>query len=138
MKSRQSNIYLWLAASLVGMIGTIVIQPAWAEVKAQNNTQKNSLLQQGGGKRKIWQLSEIEMPLTSVQHLLVQSPTPTNPASQGNIVPITSVKANPTDKGVEVILETPLGTQLQVTNRSTGSNFIVDVSGGQLRLADGN
>lgn len=41
------------------------------------------------------------------------------------------------DKGVEVILQTPVGTQLQVTNRSTGNNFIVDVSGGQLRLPSG-
>ncbi|MEH1848595.1 MAG: TonB-dependent receptor [Nostoc sp.] len=39
---------------------------------------------------------------------------------------------------MEVILETPVGTQLQVTNRSAGNNFIVDVSGGQLRLTDGN
>ncbi|WP_375514167.1 AMIN domain-containing protein [uncultured Nostoc sp.] len=51
---------------------------------------------------------------------------------------VTGVKANPTDKGVKIILETTVGTQLQVTNRSTGNNFIVDVSGGQLRLADGN
>ncbi|MEH2303242.1 MAG: TonB-dependent siderophore receptor [Nostoc sp.] len=48
------------------------------------------------------------------------------------------MKANPTDKGVEVILETSIGTQLQVTNRSVGNNFIADVSGVQLRLADGN
>ncbi|MEH2071693.1 MAG: TonB-dependent siderophore receptor [Nostoc sp.] len=53
------------------------------------------------------------------------------------VVQVTGVKANPTDKGVEVILETPVGTQLQVTNRSTGNNFIVDVSGGQLRLPSG-
>ncbi|WP_292872494.1 TonB-dependent receptor plug domain-containing protein [Nostoc sp. LPT] len=59
-------------------------------------------------------------------------------AQQANAVPITSVKANATDKGVEVILETPQGTQLQVTNRSTGNNFIVDVSGGQLRLQSGD
>ncbi|MBN4006331.1 TonB-dependent siderophore receptor [Nostoc sp. LPT] len=138
MKSRQSNIYIWLTASLVGMIGTLVIQPAWAEVKAENNTQKASLMQQDGGNRKIRQLSELEIPLTSAQHLLVQSPTPTNPTSQGNVIPITSVKANPTDKGVEIILETPAGTQLQVTNRSTDNNFIADVSGGQLRLPSGD
>ncbi|MEH2253297.1 MAG: AMIN domain-containing protein [Nostoc sp.] len=53
-------------------------------------------------------------------------------------MPITSVKANPTQKGVEIILETPQGTQLQVTNRSTGNNFVADVSGGQLRLPSGN
>jgi hypothetical protein len=35
---------------------------------------------------------------------------------------VTGVKANPTDKGVEVILETAQGEQLQVTNRSEGNN----------------
>ena len=86
--------------------------------------------------KNIPQLSEIELPATSAI-MLVQSSTPSStPATQ--VVPITRVKANPTSLGVEVILETPLGTQLQVTNRSTGNNFIADVSGGQLRLASGN
>ncbi|MEH1835221.1 MAG: TonB-dependent siderophore receptor [Nostoc sp.] len=87
---------------------------------------------------RIRQLSEVERPSTSAQ-MLVQSPTPSNPSNLGGeVVPITGVKANPTPKGVELILETPVGTRLQVTNRSAGSNFIVDVAGGQLRLADGN
>ncbi|WP_138501638.1 TonB-dependent receptor [Nostoc sp. PA-18-2419] len=74
---------------------------------------------------------------SDTQPLLVQSSTPQiTPATE--IVPITGVKANPTDKGVEIILETTAGTQLQVTNRSAGNNFIVDVSGGQLRLPSGN
>nr|WP_202895474.1 TonB-dependent siderophore receptor [Iningainema tapete] len=66
--------------------------------------------------------------------MLVQS----NPPNQGGVVPITSVKANPTNKGVEIILETTVGKQLQVINRSTGNNFIVDVPGGQLRLPSGD
>ncbi|MHC5732015.1 MAG: AMIN domain-containing protein, partial [Nostoc sp.] len=88
----------------------------------------------------ISQLSEIEFPATSAQ-MLVQTPTnPPNPEQRSGdqVVPIMGVKANPTNKGVELILETTRGEQLQVTNRSTGNNFIVDVSGGQLRLADGN
>ncbi|MEH1836733.1 MAG: TonB-dependent siderophore receptor [Nostoc sp.] len=78
---------------------------------------------------KIPYLSEIDHPLTSAEKLL-QSPT-------SQLVQITGVKANPTDKGVEIILQTAFGQQLQVTNRSTGNNFIVDVSGGQLRLPSG-
>lgn len=73
--------------------------------------------------KNIPQLSEIELPATSAI-MLVQSPTPNStPATQ--VVPITGVKANPTSKGVEVILETPLGTQLQVTNRSTAPARII-------------
>jgi len=73
-------------------------------------------------------LSEIKLPANSAQ-LLVQ--TPTNPA---NIVLISGVRANPTDTGVEVILETTQGEQLQVTNRSGGNNYIADISNAQLRL----
>ncbi|MEH2466209.1 TonB-dependent siderophore receptor [Nostoc sp.] len=85
--------------------------------------------------KQIHQLSELERPSTSAT-MLVQSPTP-SPGRATQVVPITSVKANPTGKGVEVILETSQGTQLQVTNRSTGNNFIADVSCGQLRLPSG-
>ncbi|MEA5620085.1 TonB-dependent siderophore receptor [Cronbergia sp. UHCC 0137] len=50
---------------------------------------------------------------------------------------VTGVKASPTDKGVEVILETTQGEKLQVTNRSEGNNFIVDIPNAQLHLSSG-
>ncbi len=69
-------------------------------------------------------MSDIERPSTSAR-LLVQSPAPSNPpAVQGSIVPITGVQAKPTDKGVEVILQTTGGEQLQITNRSAENNFM--------------
>ncbi|MEH1836734.1 MAG: TonB-dependent siderophore receptor [Nostoc sp.] len=78
---------------------------------------------------KIPYLSEIDHPLTSAEKL-VQSPTP-------ELVQITGVKANPTAKGVEIILQTSLGQQLQVINRSTGNNFIADIPNAQLSLSTG-
>ncbi|BBD64366.1 ferrichrome iron receptor [Nostoc commune NIES-4072] len=91
--------------------------------------------------KNIRQLSEIELPATSAQ-MLVQSPTPTNPPNPEQrtgeqIIPITGVKANPTNTGIEVILETSLGEQLQVTNRSQDNNFIADIPNAQLRLPSG-
>ncbi|MBW4510684.1 MAG: TonB-dependent receptor [Scytonematopsis contorta HA4267-MV1] len=68
--------------------------------------------------------------------MLVQASSP-NSAPLQEVVPITSVKANPTNKGLEVILQTTKGNQLQVTNRSTGNNFIADITGAQLRLGNG-
>ncbi|MEH2051279.1 TonB-dependent siderophore receptor [Nostoc sp.] len=56
----------------------------------------------------------------------------------GEIVQVTGVKANPTDKGVEVILQTLKGEQLQITNRSAGNNFIADIPNAQLRLPNGD
>ncbi|MEH2419759.1 MAG: TonB-dependent siderophore receptor [Nostoc sp.] len=85
---------------------------------------------------KIGQLSELEPVVTSAKMLLVQSSTPPNTV-QTEIVQVTSVKANPTSKGVEVILQTSKGEQLQITNRSAGNNFIADIPNAQLRLPSG-
>ncbi|GJD15254.1 ferrichrome-iron receptor [Rivularia sp. IAM M-261] len=52
----------------------------------------------------------------------------------GVVIQITSVKVNPTNKGVEVILQTTQGNNLQVSNRSQGNNFIADITNAQLRL----
>jgi len=65
--------------------------------------------------------------------ILVQSPTPT-----AEIIPVTGVQANPTEKGVEIILQTSKGEQLQITNTNTGNNFISDIPNAQLRLPNGD
>ncbi|MDZ8031000.1 TonB-dependent siderophore receptor [Nostoc sp. DedSLP04] len=108
------------------------------------SSKKSQLLKTKSDKtsKNIRQLSEIELPATSAQ-MLVQSPTPTNPpnSEQRNgdqqVIPITGVKVNPTEKGVELILETSLGEKLQITNRSQGNNFIADIPNAQLRLPSG-
>ncbi|MEI1375911.1 TonB-dependent siderophore receptor [Nostoc sp.] len=82
--------------------------------------------------KKISQLSEIESTSQSAE-LLVQSP-----ASLSEVVQVTRVQANRTDKGVEVILQTTQGEQLQITNRSAENNFIADIPNAQLRLPNGN
>ncbi|MHC5673388.1 TonB-dependent siderophore receptor [Nostoc sp.] len=149
MKSWQPSISLWLAASVVGIISTLVTQPAWAEAKLENRyklSQKgiDSLHQQmytsnlgdrltKRGHQKIRQLSDLETPITSAQQLLVQLATPQiTPAP--TITQITAVKANPTKKGVEVILQTTQGEKLQLINRSAGNNFITDIPNTQLSL----
>ncbi|MEH2201680.1 MAG: TonB-dependent siderophore receptor [Nostoc sp.] len=81
---------------------------------------------------KIKRLSEIERPATNVSELFSQSSTPSS-----EVVEVTAVKANPTAKGVEVILQTTKGEQLQITNRSAGNSFIADIPNAQLRLPSG-
>ncbi|MEH2065937.1 MAG: TonB-dependent siderophore receptor [Nostoc sp.] len=140
-----SGFQLWLALSLSGYLNTLAIAPASAQVKSESNVDSpvpsnlTPLLKVGRSNRNspiIRQLREVEPPITNAQPLLVQSPTPQiTPTSE--IVQIAGVKANPTVQGVEIILQTTQGTQLQLTNRSTGNNFIADLSGGQLRLASG-
>lgn len=128
------SMRLWLGISLWGYFLSCAAQPAVADVEAK---EKN---------REIIELSEFQSPITNTSGLVSQSPAPTNPPvnppsvspeKQESVV-ITSVKANPTQKGVEIILETNQGDKLQVANRSTGNNFIADITGGQLSLPNGD
>lgn len=59
-------------------------------------------------------------------------------AQNGVTVQVSGVQVNPTDKGIEVILQTLLGEQLQITNRSVDNSFIADIPNAQLRLASGD
>ena len=129
----SGNVKLKLLITLSGCLSAVIIQPGWAEEKLGSKERVET--------SQLPQVSEIEFPVTNAQ-MLVQSPSPANspsvPLDQENqVVTITGVKANPTDKGLEVVLQTTKGEQLQVTNRSTGNNFIADISGGQLRLPSG-
>ncbi|MEH1889896.1 MAG: TonB-dependent receptor [Nostoc sp.] len=70
----------------------------------------------------------------------IEQQNPPLPAQNqgGEVIQVTSVKANSTSNGVEVILQTSIGQQLQVVNRSSGNNFIADIPNAQLRLPNGN
>ncbi|WP_373527824.1 AMIN domain-containing protein [Nostoc sp.] len=53
-------------------------------------------------------------------------------------IQITGVKLNPTQNGIEVILETSAGEQLQVLPRIDGNNYIADIPNTQLLLQGSN
>ncbi len=122
----------WLKVFTLGSISGLFALPAWAETNLNSASDVSVFTKP---KRDIPHLSDIKNFHNST-NVLVQTPT-TNSAPVKDVVSITAVKANPIDKGVEVILQTTQGNQLQVTNRSTGNNFIADISGGQLRLPSG-
>ncbi|MDF5708869.1 MAG: TonB-dependent siderophore receptor [Nostoc sp. S4] len=134
-----SNTWLWLVMIFLPLL---MAQPGKAQVKHNQPTAINSvesfkMTADSSTNRRIRRLSEISHPATNASGLLSQSSTPqATPTSA--IVQVTAVKANPTDKGVEVILQTTKGQQLQVTNRSTDNNFIADIPNAQLRLANGD
>ncbi|WP_442943176.1 AMIN domain-containing protein [Nostoc sp.] len=65
--------------------------------------------------------------------MLVQSPA-AQTAPSTEVVQVTGVKVNPTEKGVEVLLQTSKAQQLQITNRSVNNSFITDIPNTQLRL----
>lgn len=53
-------------------------------------------------------------------------------------VEVTKVEVNPTENGIEIILETPAGEQLQVLPRIDGNTYIADIPNTQLRLKGSN
>ncbi|MEH2464127.1 AMIN domain-containing protein [Nostoc sp.] len=108
-----------------------------AAQQVQDKSANAKLLRNSRVIREIPRLSEIELTSTSAQQLLVQSSAPPNTPTP-EVVKVTAVKANPTTKGVEVILQTTKGEQLQVTNRSAGNNFIADIPNAQLHLPNGD
>lgn len=136
MKQKQL-VKIFLLTISVWLWGAVSAAATVAPKQEIQNKSVASLLRNSQLIREIPRLDQIERYSTSAQ-MLVQSPIPSNPPNQGGVVPIRGVKANPTDKGAEIILETTVGKQLQVINRSTGNNFIVDVTGGQLRLPSGD
>ncbi|MGH2413607.1 MAG: TonB-dependent receptor plug domain-containing protein, partial [Microcystaceae cyanobacterium] len=149
MKIKQLVPSLLLTGAIVVLVTTptrseerllIRVHKSTASTDASaDSTQQTRLITKGQTVepiKKIRQLSEIERPNRGAQ-MLVQSPTPQAPPTS-EIVQVTGVKANPTKKGVEVILQTSKGQQLQITNRSAGNSFIADIPNAQLRLPSGD
>ena len=109
--------FIWFGVALEA---TARLVPSLDKSKSFGQIQRN-----WQAAREIPLLSEVKYPLPNAQ-LLVQSPT-------SEIVQVTVVEANPTEQGVEVILQT-IGEQLSVVNRSSGNSYIADIVNAQLRL----
>ncbi|MBW4591972.1 MAG: TonB-dependent siderophore receptor [Brasilonema angustatum HA4187-MV1] len=86
-------------------------------------------IQQGNKVITVPRVQELERPATTVKEWLAQ-------IKNQSFVQVSFVKANPTNKGVEVVLQTSLAATLQLQNRTqVNSNiFIVDIPNAQLRL----
>ncbi|MEG4229938.1 TonB-dependent receptor [Microcoleus sp. N9_B2] len=87
-------------------------------------------------------LDEIARPNTSVESLLNPSrPSLTNFSDvvqiSQSVVQVTGVRLNPTQAGLEVILETAEGQILQAKTRTEGKTLIADIANAQLVLPDG-
>ncbi|MEQ9237082.1 TonB-dependent siderophore receptor [Coleofasciculus sp. E2-BRE-01] len=85
-------------------------------------------------------LSEIEFPLTPVKGR-VQQPESGKSAVvaqvDGNLVQITGVQLNPTEMGLDIILETSEGVALQAETRSEDNTLIADIPNAVLLLPEG-
>ncbi len=134
MKQQQWQILLVTGSAWLGVAMGAAAQPVTSlEVESESVSR---ILRNSPSTRNLPRLSELERPLTSAQ-MLVQSPALLS-VPKPEVVQVTEVRANPTEKGVEVILQTTLGEQLQVVNRSAGNSYIADIPNAQLRLTSGD
>ena len=134
MKQQQWQILLVTGSAWLGVAMKAAAQPVTSlEVESESVSR---ILRDSPSTRNLPRLSELERPLTSAQ-MLVQSPALLS-VPKPEVVQVTEVRANPTEKGVEVILQTTLGEQLQVVNRSAGNSYIADIPNAQLRLTSGD
>ncbi|MCC5601445.1 TonB-dependent receptor [Nostoc sp. CHAB 5714] len=127
---------LWQTSLFLTSVFCVLdMQVVWAKspVPAKEDTETTLASVQIEDERpSIRRVRDLEKVSTRVADLFAQQPTTTR------VIQITGVKATPTNKGVEVILETTVGAQLQVINRSTSNNFIADIPNAQLRLPNGD
>ncbi|MDF5725443.1 MAG: TonB-dependent siderophore receptor [Rhizonema sp. PD37] len=140
----SSNLFLGLVISCVSLL---MAQPGKAQLKqkqqltAISNGESISRTANTTTNPKIKRLSEMQRPLTEASGLLSQSSTPTTPPTPAlkpaEVVKVTHVLAKATTKGLEVILETSQGVELQLKNRSVGNNFIIEIPNAQLRMSSG-
>ncbi|AFY58513.1 outer membrane receptor protein [Rivularia sp. PCC 7116] len=80
--------------------------------------------------------AEEVLPSSNSRKLSQSSPPANNNATQ--LIKVTGVRLNQTDKGVEIILETTSAQSLQVVNRSQGNDFIAEIPNAQLSVSQGN
>jgi iron complex outermembrane recepter protein len=115
------NQQILYSLCLTGIVSTLIVQSASAEV-----VQPKSGVSQN--------ITHRELRERLVNQAALLSQVPNSPT----LVEVTAVKATPTDKGVELILQTTQGEDLQITNRSADNNFIADIPNAQLRLPSGD
>ncbi|BAB74309.1 TonB-dependent siderophore receptor [Anabaena sp. FACHB-709] len=111
------NQQILYSLCLTGIVSTLIVPSASAEVVQT----KSGVLQN---------ITHRELRKRLVNQAELLSQVPNSPT----LVEVTGVKATPTDKGVELILQTNQGEELQITNRSADNNFIADIANAQLRL----
>ncbi len=145
MKSEQLVQSLLFAGSVFVLIATPaqgetipkanVQPPSPSSIKTSDYTQspprlsKTQLVKQS---QKIRQQTDKQRSPTNERMLLRSFVL--SQANSPQVAEVKSIQVNPTDKGVEIILETPLGEKLQVSAKTDGNSYVADIANAQLRL----
>ncbi|WP_066383187.1 TonB-dependent siderophore receptor [Anabaena sp. CA = ATCC 33047] len=133
---------LFQSLLLTGAFFLVLTTPAFSQEEGKTEAQQSdkavnsekrllklTSAQPVGLNQEIPQRAQMKLP-PRIRQKLVQSPATA-------VIPVTGVKLSPTEKGVEILLETSQGEQLQVSAKSEGNTYIADIPNAQLQLSNG-
>ena len=123
---------------LISVISLTLANPAYSEQPLV----KKTLVRSGEVFQEIQILNQLQFPKTNASYLW-RVPREQNKLlelSQAttNVVLVTDVKINSTDKGIELILVTANSVKLQVLPKTEGNSYIADIPNAKLQLRSGD
>ncbi|MEH2182511.1 TonB-dependent siderophore receptor [Nostoc sp.] len=126
---------LFAVSSLLITVFSVTVADAEQLLSEKFNTS-------GEVKSKVHSSSEVQTSKTSAKYLLRtprnQNFVPQLSQATTDVVSVTDVKVNTTDKGIELILITANSVKLQVSPKTEGNSYIADIPNAQLKLASGD
>ncbi|MEH2010379.1 TonB-dependent siderophore receptor [Nostoc sp.] len=122
---------------LISVISLTLANPAYSEQPSV----KKTLVRSGEVFQEIQTLNQLQLPKTNASYLW-RVPREQNKLlelSQAitDVVLVTDVKVNSTDKGIELILVTANSLKLQVLPKIEGNSYIADIPNAKLQLRSG-
>ncbi|MEI1374009.1 TonB-dependent siderophore receptor [Nostoc sp. UHCC 0926] len=123
---------------LISVISLTLANPAYS----QQALVKKTLVRSDEVFKEIQRLNQLELPKTNASYLW-RVPREQNKLlelSQAatDVVLVTDVKVNSTDKGIELILVTANSLKLQILPKTEGNSYIADIPNAKLQLRSGD
>ncbi|MEH1890920.1 MAG: TonB-dependent siderophore receptor [Nostoc sp.] len=128
----QYTVVCWL----ISVVSLTLANPAYAEQPLV----KKTLVRSGEVFQEIQTLNQLQFPKTNASYLWRvprQNKFPELSQANTDVVLVTDVKVNSTNKGIELILVTANSLKLQVLPKTEGNSYIADIPNAKLQLRSG-
>lgn len=122
---------------LISVISLTLANPAYSEQPLV----KKTLVRSGEVFKEIQTLNQLQLPKTNASYLWRvprQNKFPELSQANTDVVLVTDVKVNSTDKGIELILVTANSLKLQILPKTEGNSYIADIPNAKLQLRSGD
>ncbi|MDF5734680.1 MULTISPECIES: TonB-dependent siderophore receptor [unclassified Nostoc] len=122
---------------LISVVFLTLANPAYSEQPLV----KKTLVRSGEAFKEIPRLNQLQLPKTNASYLWRvprQNKFPELSQATTDVVLVTDVKVNSTDKGIELILVTANSLKLQVLPKIEGNSYIADIPNAKLQLRSGD